>query len=148
MKLKRLVLSCLALIVLSASAKADCGGLGLGYLFGYGGFGNVGLGTTAFGPPPPYFALHPPVYYGKRYARPYGVSPYAAWPQLQPAAGYAPQQHVNRAPHMITNQYFPPAAPIAPVGGVVSNKAAAPLEIENPYFDEASSNVRYTAKSN
>jgi hypothetical protein len=31
---------------------------------------------------PPYFALNPPVYYGARYARPYGLSPFAAPPML------------------------------------------------------------------
>lgn len=39
-------------------------------------------------PTPPYFAVYPPVYYGKRYARPYGDSPYASWPTLQAAPGY------------------------------------------------------------
>ena len=41
-------------------------------------------------PLPPYFALHPPVYYGIRYQRPYGVSPFASPSQLQaPQPGYA-----------------------------------------------------------
>ncbi|MEE3367825.1 MAG: hypothetical protein VX346_00635 [Planctomycetota bacterium] len=41
-------------------------------------------------PLPPYFALHPPVYYGIRYRRPYGVSPFASTSLLQsPQQGYA-----------------------------------------------------------
>jgi len=41
-------------------------------------------------PAPPYFAIYPPVYYGKRYARPYGDSPFAAFPQLHASADYQP----------------------------------------------------------
>ncbi len=37
---------------------------------------------------PPYFALNPPVYYGNRYARPYGDSPFASPPLLTAPAGY------------------------------------------------------------
>lgn len=37
---------------------------------------------------PPYFALNPPVYYGSRYARPYGDSPFASPPLLTAPAGY------------------------------------------------------------
>lgn len=37
---------------------------------------------------PPYFSTNPPVYYGARHARPYGLSPFAAPPQLQAGPGY------------------------------------------------------------
>jgi hypothetical protein len=55
-------------------------------------------------PAPPYFAVHPPVYYGERHERPYGESPYASWPMLQANSDYAvrpkqsPVQFVN--PHV------------------------------------------------
>lgn len=49
-------------------------------------------------PTPPYFALHPPVYYGQRYYRPYGASPFASWPMLQPNPSYAPvSEEMERA---------------------------------------------------
>ncbi len=42
---------------------------------GFGSSGSLyGLGHI---PVPPYFALHPPVYYGERYYRSYGESPFA-----------------------------------------------------------------------
>jgi hypothetical protein len=41
-------------------------------------------------PTPPYFAIYPPVYYGKRFERPYGDSPYASLPQLGSAPDYYP----------------------------------------------------------
>ncbi|MEM9826444.1 MAG: hypothetical protein AAF958_07630 [Planctomycetota bacterium] len=40
---------------------------------------------------PPYFSLNPPVYYGARYARPYGASPFAAPPMVGAAQGYRPR---------------------------------------------------------
>ncbi|MEM9644834.1 MAG: hypothetical protein AAF989_07560 [Planctomycetota bacterium] len=55
--------------------------------------GGVGFGFQPFGfyqpygvqyrtrtATPPYFALNPPVYYGARYSRPYGISPFASPP--------------------------------------------------------------------
>ncbi|MCO8123669.1 hypothetical protein NHH03_18125 [Stieleria sp. TO1_6] len=37
---------------------------------------------------PPYFALNPPVYYGARFARPYGMSPFASPPMAGSPDGY------------------------------------------------------------
>ena len=39
-------------------------------------------------PTPPYFSLNPPVYYGARHARPYGMSPFAAPPMVSAPQGY------------------------------------------------------------
>ncbi len=36
----------------------------------------------------PHFAVNPPVYYGARYARPYGLSPFASPPLLGAPEGY------------------------------------------------------------
>jgi len=57
--------------------------------FGYPGFfsgfgGGIGGGYRT----PPYFAVNPPVYYGARYARPYGISPFPALPQVSAPQGY------------------------------------------------------------
>lgn len=55
------------------------GGYGYGYGWGY-------LGTrVGFVPQPPYYAIHPPVYYSAQIIRrPYGYSPYA-WPANYPS---------------------------------------------------------------
>lgn len=37
---------------------------------------------------PPYFSTNPPVYYGSRHARPYGLSPFASPPLVQAASNY------------------------------------------------------------
>jgi hypothetical protein len=52
-----------------------------GFLWYFGGWRPYGITSSTLAPTPPYFSLFPPVYYGERYARPYGVSPFAALPQ-------------------------------------------------------------------
>src|SRR5688572_28946980 len=81
--------------------------------YGDGGWGggpwshfnyNYGVGYV---PPPPYYAIFPPVYYGPHItARHYGASPYA-WP-----AGFAPTSYAVRGyaaapakPEWINNPY-------------------------------------------
>ncbi len=62
-------------------------------------FGNTGFLPYGFYQPygaqygtsirtPPYFATNPPVYYGTRHARPYGLSPFASPPLVQAGPGY------------------------------------------------------------
>ncbi|XZE21223.1 hypothetical protein SH449x_001122 [Pirellulaceae bacterium SH449] len=56
-------------------------------------------------PAPPYFSVHPPVYYGKRYSRPYGESPFASWPLLQPNPSYMPMPTVSHAATSVVNTH-------------------------------------------
>ena len=56
---------------------------------------------------PPYFSTNPPVYYGSRHARPYGISPFAAPPMVQPGQGYRSR--------LRTDFVKPPARPAAPL---------------------------------
>jgi hypothetical protein len=132
----------LGLIALSAPwgapARAqDPYGLGYGYLFGYGATNTPGI--RSFVPAPPYFALHPPVYYGQRYTRPYGDSPFASWPQLQPAAGYHVHPAASHA-QVIANPYAAPCCLESSDTSPVVGDAAAPVQplvIDNPYFSTA-----------
>ena len=86
-------------------------------------------------PTPPYFAIYPPVYYGKRYERPYGDSPYAAFPQLQSAPGYHP---VPKETPLRSTTVMNPHAQHA-VGSATEPVAVVPprvgrtIEILNPY---------------
>ncbi|NLX54569.1 MAG: hypothetical protein GXY58_05610 [Planctomycetaceae bacterium] len=101
---------------------------------GFGSSGSLyGLGHV---PVPPYFALHPPVYYGERYYRSYGESPFArpdyssrpqrvhvqaqviinpfvaqlattpAAPELEPAEVQPPVDQVTSGPQMIINPFY------------------------------------------
>lgn len=137
MKLGKLLLpGLLLLLACQSSVKAD-NNLALAYLFGYGGQGAFGgTGVQSFAPTPPYFALHPPVYYGQRYTRPYGVSPFAAWPQLQSNASYAPQPHVNRA-QVIANPYCTTCDVPVAAGELTRVAPVEPLVIDNPYYKAA-----------
>jgi hypothetical protein len=130
----RFLLGVLTLLApLGATAQAqDPSGLGYGYLYGYGAINTPAI--SSFVPAPPYFALHPPVYYGKRYTRPYGDSPFASWPQLQAAQGYRPRPAAAHAPQVHLQ------APVCPLQGAYSSpvvqqvRSAEPLVIENPYY--------------
>jgi len=95
-------------------------------------------------PTPPYFAIYPPVYYGKRFERPYGDSPYAAFPQLQSASNYHPvpketpirsttvmNPHVDHLPNVKVNSGYA-NEPVA----VVPPRVGRTVEIINPYAAE------------
>lgn len=109
------------------------GGYGAGYGWGY-------LGTrVGFVPQPPYYAIHPPVYYSAQIMRrPYGASPYA-WPATYPpfTQQVIESQSVATAdPAMFLNPYvqgngggqLPPPRPAAGDGSRVQ-----PQLIVNPY---------------
>jgi hypothetical protein len=88
--------------ILPAAASA-WDGWGWGAGFGPFAASFYDSGTV---PTPPYFAIHPPVYYGKRVPMVYGNSPF---PRLPQTAG-----------EMIVNQYV-----VAPAG-TVERVASAP----------------------
>jgi hypothetical protein len=127
------VLSLVVGCVLSAPvARAQDLGLGAAWLYGYGGFQQVGM--RAYVPAPPYFALHPPVYYGQRYQRPYGESPFAAWPQLQPNIAYQPRPAAARAVTIVNPYACLPGtiSPTAPAAPWLPSPNAAPSAVPAP----------------
>ena len=73
---------------------------------------------------PPYFALHPPVYYSYPVARTYGYSPYAYPPGTKTPELFKPQ------PVVIRNQFVPSKPTTKPDRDQI---AQAPLRIANPY---------------
>jgi hypothetical protein len=87
-------------------------------------------------PTPPYFALHPPVYYGQRYFRSYGESPYA-----RPARTSRPlivEVQLIRNPY-VAEAALIPAAPKAEIKETKQEDQVAtrvqPQLIINPYYD-------------
>jgi hypothetical protein len=88
----RLLLASLALVFAAAmtagsSPAAAHGFDGLGFL-PYGFYQPYGARYGTSIRTPPYFATNPPVYYGARHARPYGISPFAAPPMAAAGPGY------------------------------------------------------------
>lgn len=113
------------------------GGYGAGYGWGY-------LGTrVGFVPQPPYYAIHPPVYYSAQIIRrPYGYSPYA-WPATYPPFNtqvIESRASMNADPAVFINPYaaqpgngggqLPPPRN-APAAG--DNSSVQPQLIINPY---------------
>lgn len=75
-----------AVALLAAIPAVSHAQYGFGPGFGFGGFGGgwgggYYTGGMGYVPPPPYYSVYPPVYYSHQIIRrPYGISPYAAWP--------------------------------------------------------------------
>lgn len=76
-----------ALVVASAQEASASHPFGFGFQ-PYGFYQPYGARFRSSTPTPPYFALNPPVYYGARYSRPYGMSPFAAPPMVSAPSGY------------------------------------------------------------
>lgn len=73
----------------------------------------------------PYFAQHPPVYYKRPVARPYGYSPYAYPP------GYVtPERTARRPEYMVINPYVA-VEPIASISA--SQPPAQAVVVKNPF---------------
>ncbi len=122
-----------SLFLVSGDSVARAGGgcdtfSGLPALYGYGFSGTLyGLGRI---PVPPYFALHPPVYYSEQVARPYGLSPFAY--------RSAPVESHRIKPTVITNPFVKRTPAVAP------RKKPAPKDtvtargevIINPFFEQ------------
>ena len=130
--IKWLLAAALAAILLPAAAQAQYPYGGMGY--GGWGQGNYGQGYySGANRVPPYFALHPPVYYSHEIIRrPMGVSPFAypSWyaPPTMPAAAAAPYQAPQ--PLMVENPYVKGKAP-APANASIEQPAS--VEVPNPY---------------
>jgi len=95
--MKRLLAPCclLALAYFGAPGKAAAqspaqyGFPPFGFYQPYGANYGTSLKT------PPYFALNPPVYYGTRHARPYGLSPFASPPMVAAGENYQSRLRVQ-----------------------------------------------------
>lgn len=80
--MKRIAVAAIALIGMAMTPATE---VSADYGFGYFGFP---LSRTTSLQNPPYFAMHPPVYYGARHARPYGLSPFASKSLLSAGPDY------------------------------------------------------------
>lgn len=104
---------CLAGLALLMPNEVRAGSPFPGSAFGHGYYGGVGNFANPYSFPsstsvstPPYFAVHPPVYYSARHARPYGMSPFAAPPMVAPSSTYHGRLESEFVrPVMIENPY-------------------------------------------
>lgn len=130
----------IASLVACAPARAyeQCGwGLYNRLGFGWGYMSPYSLGQV---PVPPYFALHPPVYYSAPVPRTYGYSPFA-YP------GHTPTPEIATVvePAVIDNPYVAPTSlPAAPGDrepDADSSAAAQPKMILNPFVVQSPENA-------
>ncbi len=95
--MKRLLVPCCLLVLASfcapsiavAQNSGQYGFMPFGFYQPYGANYGTSLKT------PPYFALNPPVYYGGRHARPYGLSPFASPPMVGAGENYQSRLRVQ-----------------------------------------------------
>ena len=112
-------------------AQADDGHHG--YFSFYRGWGPNVYSSGQL-PVPPYFAVHPPVYYGLHMVRHYGYSPFTC-PCAGPIMHYSQpavirvieDEQTTAVPARIANHYVTEEA-------MVANKAHGPQRILNPYL--------------
>lgn len=128
-----LAASLFAVGLVGTSANAQSVGPYCSSGFPYAGWGGYFSSPYATGriPTPPYFALHPPVYYSAPVARTYGYSPYAYPGSVRTPEIVAPQSA------MIHNPYISPESEqkISHQDTVVEAKPS-PKMIQNPYVDQ------------
>lgn len=111
-----------AMCSLSSAAQAEpWPGLNWGYGWGWP-YSVYTLDTI------PYFALHPPVYYSRPVARPYGYSPFAYPPGVMTPEGPPPQPQVLYNPHVRAGLVNPPGETQEEI-----RTARRPLRVVNPY---------------
>jgi hypothetical protein len=138
----------LALAAVPSAAEAgwpgSCGYYGNSHFYGL--WGNPYVYSQGAAYIPPYYAIHPPVYYSPFLtARSYGASPYAWCPAAEPLAHYtmngvsmggAASGYAAAAPAaeplMIENPHVRRAA--AKPADKAPVAEAKPMMIENPYF--------------
>jgi hypothetical protein len=129
----------------AAQNPGQYGFLPFGFYQPYGASYGTSLKT------PPYFALNPPVYYGTRHARPYGLSPFASPPMVAagenyqsrlrvqfqqprvPTPGPAPLGEIRCNPYSEQPGNIVPEA-IAPVKEEVQAKASGAVKL-NPFVE-------------
>lgn len=128
-RIPALLLAAIA-IALVASTPAQAGGFGCGSYIWSSPYPCDLTPLYSIGrlPLPPYFAMHPPVYYEMPVPRTYGYGPWAYPPQVMTP------EIVEPTPEIIQNKFVPQSPKKA---ADTPKTASAPLIIRNPYVPQA-----------
>lgn len=133
--IKWILIAAFAALLLPAAAQAQYPGGGYGY-GGYGGWGQMNYGQGYYvgsGRVPPYFALHPPVYYSHEIVRrPMGPSPFAypSWYAPPSSRGGEVAGYQAPQPLLVENPYVKAKAPVV---ANVSTEQPVSAHVANPY---------------
>ncbi len=131
--IKLILIAAFAALLLPAAAQAQ---YPYGGNSGYGGWGQMNYGQGYYqgsNRVPPYFALHPPVYYSHEIVRrPMGPSPFAypSWYAPSSSRAVAAAEYQAPQPLLVENPYVKPKAPAV---AKVSTEQPASVEVANPY---------------
>ncbi len=141
--LSKLILSLAAVVALGCVCPSVQAQDPYAFQFGYSlGYQNSFRNRL---PAPPYFSVFPPVYYGKRFERPYGDSPYASFPQLRSAPDYHPvPRETPIRTRTVMNPHYDPLPNVKVQGhpndgepvAVVPPRIGRTVEIINPFATE------------
>ena len=130
----------LAFAVTSNTASAQFPGP-LGFL-PYGFYQPYGATYGSTIRTPPYFATNPPVYYGARHARPYGLSPFASPPLVAASENYKSRFRMQfeqprvPTPAPLCNPYITPMAPPASAEEIETPAAELGAVRFNPFVNQ------------
>lgn len=141
MKRIALAVAAIAAIAFGASDQASAAHP-MGYpFFPFGFYQPYGAQYGASMPTPPYFALNPPVYYGARHARPYGMSPFASPPVVSPSSDYRGRLRSDFYLPESEYQMTEPLPAPCPVNPCVSTGVQRPAKLgvvrTNPFVTDA-----------
>lgn len=103
----------------SAQNRGPYGWLPFGFYQPYGATYSNSIRT------PPYFSTNPPVYYGARHSRPYGISPFASPPLVYAGENYKSRLRTQfKQPLVPTPERLPmPPAQQAPCNPCISHSS-------------------------
>ncbi len=135
--MKKLSLALLFVLVAMGAESKSATAQDFGFPFvPFGFYQPYGAQYSTSIPTPPYFATNPPVYYGTRYTRPYGLSPFAAPPMMSAPSGYQGQpasQNYNVPRQPVCNPYV-----TARVSSATDSKVTKGEVRLNPFVDQTS----------
>lgn len=134
-----LILLGLSLLATDAFAHDAAGGCGYGYPYSLHHLFPERLHSSGQIPVPPYFAIHPPVYYSLPVARTYGYSPYAYPPGTKTPD--IPRQRSK----MILNKFVVPEKEKTTGAPKPDRVTATPRRITNPYVGSSEGTLTLTA---
>ena len=125
----RNMIAAIAIVAISSLSITETQAFGPGAsgqgFFPYGFYQPYGAQYGTSLRTPPYFATNPPVYYGARHSRPYGLSPFAAPPMVSAGQNYRSQ---------LRSEFIQPRTPTyAPATGLDENCGCAACASADPH---------------
>jgi hypothetical protein len=122
----------------SAQNRGPYGFMPFGFYQPYGATYSTSIRT------PPYFSTNPPVYYGARHARPYGISPFASPPLVHSGENYKSRLRTQFSqPRVPTPESVPLPPTQAPQAQAQFNPCVSHSSVIKPANADPQGGVRF-----